>query len=418
MDCKQKSCACVRLDTDKIRADFPILEEPVRRGRKLVYLDNGATTQKPKQVISRISDYYLHENANIHRGVHWLSEKATVAYEMTRETLRTFLNARESRELVFVRGTTEAINLVAHSFVEPRVSEGDEILVSAMEHHSNIVPWQMVCERTGAVLKVMPMDETGTLILDDALKMITDKTKFVSIVHVSNALGTVNPVKTIIDAAHAQNVPVLVDGAQSVAHTAIDLQALDCDFFAFSGHKMYGPTGIGILYGKAAYLEEMRPYQGGGDMILSVSFEKTEYNDIPYKFEAGTPNIAGVIGLGAAVEYLQKIGMDVIAAHEHDLLDYATMNLQTMDFVRIIGTAKEKAAVLSVLLDNAHPHDIAHEMDIAGIAVRAGHHCAQPVMDFFRIPATARATFAIYNTRDEVDAFLEALPRINQRFAR
>ncbi|RMD75477.1 MAG: cysteine desulfurase [Lentisphaerae bacterium] len=418
MKCDFQTCACVRLETDKIRHEFPILHEPVRRGQQLIYFDNGATTQKPRSVIDRITHYYLYENANIHRGVHWLSEKATLAYEMTRETVRNFINARDAREIVYVRGTTEGINLVANSFLLPKLKEDDEILISAMEHHSNIVPWQMLCEKTGAKLKVIPMDQDGVLQLDQLDELLTPRTKLLSIVHISNVLGTINPIREMIRKAHDAGVPVLVDAAQSIAHVPIDVQELDCDFLAFSAHKMYGPTGIGVLYGKAEHLEAMVPYQGGGDMIRSVTFEKTIYNDIPYKFEAGTPNIAGVMGMGAAVEFLQRFGITLIAGHETDLLQYATLKMKSFDFIRIIGNAPQKAAVISFLIDGVHPHDIAHELDLAGVAIRAGHHCAQPVMDFFAIPATARATFALYNTREEVDHFVDQLPRIYAKFKR
>jgi cysteine desulfurase/selenocysteine lyase len=356
------------------------------------------------------------ENANVHRGIHTLSEKATQAYEDARDTVRRFLNARDTREIVFVRGTTEAINLVAQSYGRTFLTAGDEIVISAMEHHSNIVPWQMLCEQMGARLRVIPFNYDGELLLDEYEKLLNERTKFVSVVHVSNALGTINPIKQIIEMAHRRNVPVLVDGAQAVAHMTVDVQELECDFYAFSGHKLFGPTGIGILYGKADLLEAMPPYQGGGDMISAVTFEKTHYNTLPYKFEAGTPDIAGVIGLGAAIDYLSEIGLDAITAYEHELLAYATDALSAIKGVRIIGTAREKAGVLSFVLDGIHAHDIGTILDLEGIAIRAGHHCAMPVMQRFGVPATARASLAFYNTKEEVDALIRAIHKVIEVF--
>lgn len=400
----------LKFDVEKIRADFPILHRMVN-GKKLVYLDNAATTQKPRQVIDRITRYYEFENSNIHRGVHLLSQLATEAFEATRQKIKEFLNARESREIVFVRGATEGINLVAFTYGRSCVSQGDEILVSAMEHHSNIVPWQMLCEMTGARLRVIPMNEQGELILDQYDELLSEKTRIVAINHVSNALGTVNPVREIIAKAHEFGAITLVDGAQSAPHMNIDVQDLDADFYVFSGHKIYGPTGIGALYGKAEILENMPPWEGGGDMINSVTFEKTTYNTIPYKFEAGTPNIAGTVGLGAAIDYLNQIGITNIAAYEQDLLLYAQEALSSLPEVRIVGNAKEKASLVSFVLKGVHPHDIGTILDQEGIALRTGHHCAQPVMDFFVVPATARASLAFYNTRQEIDLLVDALKK-------
>lgn len=416
MTCDNKSCACVRLDVERIREHFPVLNEPVRRGAKLTYFDNGATTQKPRSVIERVARFYEHENANVHRGVHWLSERATLACEAARDSVRSFINARSSKEVVFVRGTTEAINLVAQSVVRPGLQKGDEILITAMEHHSNIVPWQILAKQTGVLLKVIPISDDGELNLSDVDANITEKTKFISVVHISNALGTINPVGEIIKLAHAKNVPILLDGAQAVAHTPVDVHKLDCDFYAFSAHKMYGPTGIGVLFGKEELLKNAEPYQGGGDMILRVTFEETTYNDLPYKFEAGTPNIAGIVGLGAAVEFLQRTGLDKISAHEHELLEYATERLKRIDGLRIIGNAEQKAGIISFLLDDVHPHDVAHELDCFGIAARAGHHCAQPVMDRFGVPATTRVSLGMYNTKREIDLLVEVLPEIRKKF--
>jgi cysteine desulfurase/selenocysteine lyase len=403
-------------DVEKIRADFPILRTKVH-GHPLVYLDNAATSQKPQAVIDALVRYYEGENANIHRGVHYLSQIATEAFEKARETVRAFVNAADAREIIFTRGTTEAINLVAQTYGRVHVGAGDEVLITAMEHHSNIVPWQMLCEEKGAKLRVAPMNDEGELLLEEFEKLLSPRTKIVAVSHVSNALGTINPLKQMIAAAHALGIPVVVDGAQAVPHLAVDVQDLDCDFFAFSGHKMYGPTGIGVLYGKTALLEAMPPYQGGGDMISSVTFEKTIYNKLPHKFEAGTPDMAGVAGLKAAIEYMNGIGIEKIAAHEHDLLEYATEVVGALPGVRLIGTAREKASVLSFVLDEVHPHDIGTILDQQGIAVRTGHHCAQPVMERFHIPATVRASFAVYNTRKEVDALARGLRKVHEVFA-
>jgi cysteine desulfurase / selenocysteine lyase len=405
-----------RLDIERIRADFPILHRTVH-GKPLVYLDNAATSQKPRSVIDAVSSYYEQENANIHRGVHYLSERATEDYEAARKTVQAFLNAQHSHEIIFVRGATEGINLVAQTFGRMRVGSGDEVVVTAMEHHSNIVPWQMLCEEKGAKLRVAPMNDSGELVLDEYAKLLGPRTKLVAVTHVSNALGTVNPVRKMVELAHAQNIPVLLDGAQAVPHTGVDVQALDCDFYAFSGHKLYGPTGIGVLYGKSALLDAMPPYQGGGDMISSVTFEKTIYNKLPYKFEAGTPDVSGVIGLGAAIQYVNSLGIEKISAHEHDLLEYATETVSAVPGVRLIGTAKEKAGVLSFVFDNIHPHDVGTILDQEGIAIRTGHHCAQPVMERFCIPATARASFALYNTKQEVDALVKGLKKVREVFA-
>lgn len=404
------------LDMNAVRRDFPILDQEIN-GHPLVYLDNAASSQKPIQVIEAIDSYYRVDNANIHRGVHHLSQRATDAYEGARSKVRGFLNAQSDKEIIFVRGATEAINLVAQSFVRPQLAAGDEILISHIEHHANIVPWQMVCEQTGAKLKVIPMTDTGELDLSGLDELLNTRTKILAIGHVSNALGTVNPLKEIIAKAKAKAIPVLVDGAQAVPHMKVDVQALDCDFYVFSGHKMFAPTGIGALYGKQALLEAMPPWQGGGDMILSVSFEHTQYNALPYKFEAGTPHIAGAVGLGAAIDYMQDLGIDNIAAHEHALLDIATQRLQQIEGVRIIGTAKEKASVLSFMIEDVHPHDVGTIFDQQGVAIRAGHHCAQPVMQFFGIAATARASFAFYNTEAEIDALVNAIKTTQELFA-
>ena len=402
-----------RFDIERIRADFPILGESVH-GRPLVYLDNAATSQKPNAVIRAIADYYRYDNANIHRGVHLLSQRATDAYEGTRAAAQRFINARKTSEIVFVRGTTEAINLVAQTYGRAHVRRGDEVLITAMEHHSNIVPWQMLCEETGAKLRVAPINTRGELLLDEYEKLLGPSTRIAAISHVSNALGTINPAKEMIGMAHARGVPVLVDGAQAVPHMRVDVQDLDCDFYAFSAHKMYGPTGIGVLYGKSELLEAMPPWQGGGDMISSVTFEKTMYNKVPHKFEAGTPDIAGVIGLGAAIAYMESIGVDAIGAHEHELLVYGTERLAATPDVSIIGKAENKAGVLSFTLENIHPHDIGTILDQEGIAVRTGHHCAQPVMDFFCIPATVRASLAVYNTKEEIDALIQGIERVKE----
>jgi len=400
---------------EKIRADFPILKEKIRN-KPLVYLDNAATCQKPQAVIDSISHLYMHEYANVHRGVHTLSIKATDRYEGAREKVKDFINANSTKEIIFVRGATEAINLIAATFAKANIKKGDEILITAMEHHSNIVPWQMFCEETGAILKVAPINLQGELIYEEFEKLISDKTKLVSVVHMSNALGTINPVKKIIAAAKAKNIPVLLDGAQAIPHMSVDVQELDCDFYVFSGHKLYAPAGIGVLYGKQALLEAMPPYQGGGDMIRKVTFEDTEYNSLPYKFEAGTPSIADVVGLGAAIDYLTEIGMDNIAAYEAELLDYATEKASKIEGLRIIGEAKEKGAILSFVLDKIHPHDIGTMLDSLGIAIRAGHHCAMPVMDFFEVPATARASFAMYNTKEEIDVLMNGIEQLIEVF--
>jgi cysteine desulfurase/selenocysteine lyase len=403
------------LDARKARADFPVLSELVH-GKPLVYLDNAATSHKPRQVIEAIRRFYEHDNSNVHRGVHLLSERATRDYEAARDKVRDFVHARSREEIVFTRGTTEAINLVAHAYLRPRLGPGDEVLVTAMEHHSNIVPWQMACEARGASLKVVPITDEGELRMDELARLLSPRTKLVAVGHVSNALGTVNPVEDIVRQAHAQDIPVLVDGAQAVPHMPVDVQALGCDFYAFSGHKMYGPTGIGVLYGRKELLERMEPWQGGGDMIRSVTFERTTYNDLPYRFEAGTPDIAGAIGLGAAIDYLGSLGLDAIAAHEADLLAYATQEVSKVPGVRILGTAPRKAGVLSFVVDGVHPHDIGSLVDRDGVAVRTGHHCAQPVMDRFGVPATCRASFALYNTREDVDALVASLRRVVELF--
>jgi cysteine desulfurase / selenocysteine lyase len=397
------------------RDDFPILRERVR-GKPLVYLDNGATTQKPAAVIEAERDYYQHMNANVHRGVHLLSQRATQAYEAARVRIARFVNAARHQEIVYVRGTTEAINLVAQSDVRPRVKPGDEILISAMEHHSNIVPWQLVCMQTGAQLKVVPIDDRGVLDIDAYERMLNERTRMVALAHVSNALGTINPVARLIELAHARGVPVLLDGAQAIAHVPVDVRALDCDFYAFSGHKIYGPTGIGVLYAKADRLEAMPPWQGGGDMIRSVTFERTEYNAIPWKFEAGTPNIAGAVGLAAALDYFDAIGIGIVGAHEASLLAYATDSMRAFPRVRLIGTADEKAAIVSFVHEDVHAHDVGTILDHWGVAIRAGHHCAMPVMQRFNVPATVRASFALYNTRDDVDALVAAMVHVQEVF--
>jgi cysteine desulfurase/selenocysteine lyase len=404
-------------DVEEVRQDFPILGEKVR-GKPLVYLDNAATTQKPEVVIETLEKYYRTENANIHRGIHFLSERATQAFEEARATAARFLGAAETHEIVFVRGTTEAINLVAQSYGRKFIGEGDEIVLSAMEHHSNIVPWQILCEQVGAKLRVIPMNDDGDLLIDEYERLLSDRTKLVAVTHLSNALGTINPVGEIIQIAHGHGVPVLVDGAQAAPHLSLDVRELDCDFYAFSGHKLYGPTGVGVLYGKAGLLDAMPPYQGGGDMISSVSFEKTLYNVLPYKFEAGTPNIAGVIGLGAAIDYLTTTGLERVAAHERELLAFAAEAVSTIKGVRIIGTAKERAAVLSFVLDGVHAHDVGTILDQEGIAIRTGHHCAMPVMERFGVTATARASLALYNTREEVDALVGAIEKVKRVFGR
>lgn len=401
------------LDVQAIRAEFPILERTVR-GKPLVYLDNAATSQKPRFVLDAITRYYEDENANIHRGVHYLSELATADYENSRVRAQRFLNAAKSNEIIFVRGATEGINLVAQTYGRTHVGAGDEVLITAMEHHSNIVPWQMLCAEKSAKLRVTPINDRGELLLDEFEKLLGPRTKIAAFTHVSNALGSINPVRRMTEMAHRRHIPVLIDGAQAVPHMAVDVQAIDCDFYAFSGHKVYGPTGIGVLYGKAALLDAMPPYQGGGDMISSVTFEKTTYNKLPYKFEAGTPDIAGVIGLGAALDYVTDVGMDAIAVYENELLEYGTEKLSTIPGLRLIGTAAEKAGVLSFVLKDIHPHDVGTILDQEGIAIRTGHHCSQPVMDRFGIPATARASLAIYNTREDIDALAKGIERVRE----
>jgi cysteine desulfurase/selenocysteine lyase len=403
------------LDVEVLRRDFPILARKVH-GRPLVYLDNAATTQKPTAVIEAAADLYRRYYGNIHRGVHELSVEATDAYEHAREKVRAFVNAAETREIVFVRGTTEAVNLVAQTLGRKRVGPGDEVVITALEHHSNIVPWQLLCDEKGAKLRVLPIDRTGEVRVEELDRLLSARTKIVSVAHVSNALGTLLPIRKIVEIAHARGVPVLVDGAQAVPRLAVDVRELGCDFYAFSAHKMYGPTGIGVLYGRADLLEEMPPYQGGGDMISSVSFEKTTWNVLPYKFEAGTPDIAGAIGLGAAVDYLTKVGIAGITAHEEELLEHATRSLSALPGLTVVGTAPEKIGVLSFTLDGIHPHDVGTVLDQEGIAIRTGHHCAQPVMEFFGIPATARASLALYNTRAEIDALTEGIRKVQRMF--
>jgi len=403
------------LDVAKIRQDFPILGETIH-GRPLVYLDNAASTQKPKAVLDSLRHVYEHDYANVHRGVHTLSQRATDLFEGARKKVKDFINARKIEEIIFVRGTTEAVNLVAQSYGRSTLQPGDEILITAMEHHSNIVPWQILCQQTGAVMKVAPINLSGEIIMEEFEALLTERTKLVSVVHMSNALGTINPVKRIIEMAHAKGVPVMLDGAQAIPHMAVDVQDLDCDFYAFSGHKLCGPSGIGVLYGKEAILKAMPPWQGGGDMIRMVTFAKTEYNTLPYKFEAGTPAIAETIGLGAAVDYLQAIGMGNIAAYEQQLLDYATQKALEILSLKIIGTASDKGAILGFTLHHIHPHDIGTMLDQLGIAVRAGHHCAMPVMDFFGVPATARASFSFYNTFEEVDTLIDGIKQIIEVF--
>lgn len=392
------------------RNDFRILDQKVYK-KPLIYFDNAATTQKPQEVIDALSEYYETINSNIHRGVHCLSQQATNEFELARKTVQQFINARHDYEVIFTRGATESINLVAHSFGRTFIKEGDEIIISEMEHHSNIVPWQFLCEDRGAVLKVIPFDDEGVLCVEQLESMITNRTKIVAITHVSNTLGTINPIEEIIRIAHAHNVPVMVDGAQAVAHTRVDVQALDCDFYCFSGHKMYAPMGIGIMYGKEEWLNQMKPYQGGGEMISTVTFEKTTYNDLPFKFEAGTPAVGDVIGLRKAVEYMQRIGVENIALYEEGLRRYCTNRLAELGDIRFIGTAPAKAAVVSFLVGNSHPYDVGVLLDHQGVAVRTGHHCTQPIMDHFHIPGTVRASFAIYNTTEEIDAFIQAVER-------
>jgi len=404
-----------KFDVARIREDFPVLRQKIH-GKPLVYFDNGATSQKPQVVIDALARYYSAENSNIHRGVHHLSERATAAYEAARDKIRGFINAGSDKEIIFVRGTTEAINLVAQSYGRSFLRAGDEIIVSAMEHHSNIVPWQMLCEQVGAHLRVIPINHDGEIVMDEYRRLLNDRTKFVSVTHVSNALGTIAPVKEMVALAHQRSIPVLLDGAQAVPHLKVDVQELGCDFYAFSGHKMFGPTGVGVLFGRQELLEKMPPYQGGGDMISLVTFEKTHYNVLPYKFEAGTPHIAGGIGLGAAIDYLQGLDWDRLAAHEHELLSYATETLSEFKPARIIGTAKEKAGVISFVIDHIHAHDVGTILDQEGVAVRAGHHCAMPVMQRFGVPATTRASFAFYNTTEEIDVMVRGLHRVLKVF--
>lgn len=398
------------LDINKIRQDFPILKREVN-GKPLVYFDNGATSQKPQLVIDAINKYYSYENSNIHRGIHTLSQEATNAYEEARKKIQRFVNAQHEHEIIFTKGTTDSINLVASSFGKKHLKKGDEIIISTMEHHSNIVPWQMICEEAAAILKVIPINDRGELLMDEFKKLLSPKTKLVAITHVSNTLGTINPVKEIIILAKEAGALILIDGAQAVPHTKIDVQELNCDFYAFSGHKMFGPTGVGILYGKEAVLNDLPPYQGGGDMIKTVTFEKTTYNCLPHKFEAGTPNIVGGIGLGVAVDYMNSIGIDKIEAYEHELLTYATEQIKQIEGVRIVGEAQNKASVLSFVVDGTHPSDIGMIIDKLGVAIRTGHHCTEPLMNRLNVPGTARASFAFYNTKEEIDIFIAALKR-------
>jgi cysteine desulfurase/selenocysteine lyase len=405
-----------RFDAARARKDFPILDQEIH-GKPLVFLDSAASAQKPRQVIEAISHFYATDYANIHRGVYQLSERATVAFEGSREKVARFIGAGDAKEIVFVRGTTEAINLVAQTFGRANVGAGDEILITALEHHSNIVPWQMLCDEKNATLRVAPIDDSGALILDELEKLISPRTRLVAVGHVSNALGTVNPVGEIVRIAHDRGVPVLVDGAQAVPHDRVDVRDLDCDFYAFSSHKVFGPSGVGVLYGKAEHLEAMPPWQGGGEMILTVTFEKSTYNEIPYKFEAGTPDIAGVVGLGAALDYLDSLDRTALAAHERELLDYGTAALEAIPGVRLIGTASRKSAVLSFVIDGIHPHDVGTILDQQGIAVRTGHHCAQPVMERFGVPATVRASLALYNTKSDIDALVKGIHAVREVFA-
>jgi len=402
-----------KFDVERIRKDFPALQQMVH-GKPLVYLDNAATSQKPLAVIEAEEHFYRRDCSNIHRGVHELSERATKSYEDARVKAQRFLNARDSKEIIFVRGATEAINLVANSFGRKNVQAGDEILITAMEHHSNIVPWQILCEEKGARLRVAPINDRGELLFDEFEKLLTPKTRIAAIVHVSNVLGTINPVREMIEAAHRKNIPVLLDGAQAAPHVKVDVQALNCEFYAFSGHKLYGPTGVGVLYGKADLLDAMPPYQGGGDMISSVTFEKTIYNSLPYKFEAGTSNIAGGIGLGAAIDYVNAIGMENITGYEDELLAYATEAISSIPRLKIIGTAAKKAGVISFVMEGIHPHDVGTVLDQEGIAVRTGHHCAQPLMERFKIPATTRASLAFYNTRREIDTLVAGIQKVKE----
>lgn len=403
------------LNIESIRSAFPILKRKIH-GKELVYLDNAATTHKPQSVISVLDDFYKNSNSNIHRGVHLLSQEATDAFEKTRTVVKNFINAQHEHEIIFTRGVTEGINLLAHSFGEKYIKEGDEIIISHMEHHSNIVPWQMLCERKKAVLKIIPINNNGEIEIDEFKKLLNEKTKLVSVVHISNSLGTINPIEEIIKYSHSFNVPVIIDGAQAIHHTPVDVQKLDCDFYLFSGHKIYGPTGTGVLYGKTKYLEALPPFFGGGDMISSVTFEKTTYNVLPHKFEAGTPNIAGIIGLGEAIKYVQSIGFNFILKHEEELLIYATKKLNELDNIKIIGNAEKKSGVVSFIMKDIHPHDIGTILDTEGIAIRTGHHCTQPVMKRFNVPATARASFAVYNKKEEVDLLIYGLKKVTEVF--
>jgi cysteine desulfurase / selenocysteine lyase len=402
-------------DLSRVISEFPILAQNIH-DQPLTYLDNAASTQKPVAVIDAISDFYKTDYANVHRGVHTLSQRATDRFEAARETIQHFIKAKTSKEIIFVRGATEGINLVAQSFARPRLKAGDEILITAMEHHANIVPWQMVTEVTGARLRVAPMNEAGELCMNRFAELLSERTRLVAVTHMSNALGTINPIADIIRMARERGIPTLIDGAQAAPHLSIDVQSLDCDFYVMSAHKLYGPSGIGILYGKESLLKEMPPYQGGGDMIRQVTFERSTYNDLPYKFEAGTPSIADAVGFGAAIDYIQNIGLEAIASHEAELLAYATQEAQKIPELKIIGTAPHKGAILSFTLDRIHPHDIGTLLDQLGIAIRAGHHCAMPVMDFYQVPATARASFALYNTADEVDALMAGIREVIRMF--
>ena len=403
------------LDLEKTRQDFPILHQEIHE-KPLVYLDNAATSQKPTQVIEALDKYYQHDNANIHRGVHTLSERATADYEAARGKVRDFLNASSEKEIIFVRGATEGLNLIAQSYGRTNLKASDEIIISTMEHHSNIVPWQLLCEQTGAILKIIPINDRGELIIEEFEKLLSAKTKIVSVVHISNVLGTINPIQHIIDRAHEHNAIAIIDGAQAVPHTAVDVQTLNCDFYVFSGHKLFAPTGTGVLYGKSELLVAMPPWQGGGDMIKMVSFEKTLYADLPYKFEAGTPHIAGVVGLGAAIDYVNAIGLDTIGIYEHDLLEYATAKASQVQGLRLIGTAAQKTSILAFVMDSVHPHDIGTILDHEGVAIRTGHHCAMLVMTHYNVPATARASFAFYNTFEEVDQLIQALEKAREVF--
>ncbi len=415
MSIETSSINRIAFDVERIRNDFPILKQKVH-SKPLVYFDNAATTQKPQAVIDSLTNYYSTINSNIHRGVHALSEAATEAFENSRIKIQRYINAKSEKEIIFTRGTTEGINLVANSFGKSHLNEGDEIIISAMEHHSNIVPWQLLASEKKLNLKIIPINDDGEIIFEEFEKLISNKTKLISVVYVSNSLGTINPIERIIQTAHANNIPVLIDAAQAVSHFPIDVQKLDCDFLAFSGHKLYGPTGIGVLYGKQDLLESMPPFMGGGDMISKVTFEKTTFNELPYKFEAGTSNIADAIGLGAAIDYVQNIGLENIYHHEKDILDYATKEILNLGKVKLIGTAKNKSGVLSFIIEDIHPHDVGTFVDFEGIAIRTGHHCTQPVMDRYNIPATSRASFAIYNTREEVDLFIKALKKVSEVF--